>query len=119
MSGVLVQKLGRIQSTEATSSSQYSRSSCAVVRQVKYVYDWVKPIFPRPCIIAGFVNASARKSTSGSTFFTFQISHSQKLTGLVCGLSTRKILTPWATQCSTTRRTSSRIPFGSLSKFNG
>lgn len=35
MSGVLGQKFGRIQSTEATSSSQYSRISAAVVRQVK------------------------------------------------------------------------------------
>src|SRR5438105_126444 len=84
MSGVLGQKLGRIQSTEVTSSSPYRRSSAAVVRQVKYVYDWVKPIRPSPLIIAGRVNASARNNTSGSTFFTFQISHSQKLSGLVC-----------------------------------
>ena len=83
------------------------------------MYDWVKPTFPSPCIIAGTVNASARKSTSGSTFFTFQISHSQKLTGLVCGLSTRKTLTPRPTQCRTIRRISARIPFGSLSKFRG
>ena len=74
------------------------------------MYDWVKPILPRPCIIAGRVNASARNSTSGSTFLTCQISQSQKLTGLVCGLSTRKILTPCSTQCSTTRSTSARMP---------
>ena len=66
------------------------------MRQVKYVYDWVKPILPSPFIIAGRVNASARNSTSGSTSLTCQISHCQKFSGLVCGLSTRKILTPCA-----------------------
>src|SRR3712207_6742689 len=91
MSGVFGQKLGRIQSIERISCSQYSRISQAVVRQVKYVYDWVKPILPRPFIIAGRVNASARKSTSGSTSLTFAMSHCQKLSVLVCGLSTRKI----------------------------
>src|SRR3954454_13048067 len=50
MSGVLGQKLGRMWSAESTSSSQYSRISRALVRQVKYVYDWVKPILPRPCM---------------------------------------------------------------------
>ena len=79
----------------------------------------MKPIFPSPCIIAGRVNASARNSTSGSTFFTCQISHSQNATGLVCGLSTRNTLTPRLTQCRTIRRTSARMPFGSLSKLTG
>ena len=88
----------------------YSRISQAVVRQVKYVYDWVKPILPSPFIIAGRVNASARNSTSGSVSLTLAISHCQKLSALVCGLSTRKILTPWSTQCMTTRSTSSRRP---------
>ena len=46
------------------------------------------------CIIAGRVNASARNSTSGSVFLTSQISQCQKFSGLVCGLSTRKIRTP-------------------------
>ena len=42
------------------------------------------------CIIAGLVNASARKIASGFVSCTLAISHSQKLIGLVCGLSTRK-----------------------------
>src|SRR3712207_9472627 len=87
MSGVLGQKFGRIQSIEDLSWSTYSRISQAVVRQVKYVYDCVKPILPSPFIIAGRVNASARNSTSGSVSLTLGISHCQKLTALVCGLS--------------------------------
>lgn len=70
-------------------------------------------------MIAGRVNASARKSTSGSTCFTSAISQCQKSNGLVCGLSTRKIRMPSPTQCSTTRSTSARMPSGSLSKFTG
>src|SRR5438552_16682969 len=89
MSGVLGQKLGRYQSAEATSSSPYRRISAAVVRHVKYVYDWVNPTLPNPCITAGRVNASARKITSGWLSFTVQISQCQKSNGLVCGLSTR------------------------------
>ena len=50
-----------------------------------------KPILPSMCIIAGRVNASAKKSTSGSVLRTSANSQAQKLTGLVCGLSTRKI----------------------------
>ena len=46
--------------------------------------------------MAGRVNASARNSTSGSTSLTSAISQCQKFSGLVCGLSTRKILTPCA-----------------------
>ncbi len=60
----------------------------------------------RVCIIAGRVNASARKSTSGSVLRTSPSSHSQKATGLVCGLSTRKMRTPRSIQWRTTRRTS-------------
>ena len=56
------------------------------------------------CIIAGRVNASARKITSGFFFFTAEISQCQKLSGLVCGLSTRKIVTPAAIQCRSMRR---------------
>src|SRR5215813_1085099 len=70
MSGVVGQKFGRMWSADATSSSQYSRISAAELRHVKYVYDWVKPIRPSPCIIGGAVNASARNSTSGGTAFT-------------------------------------------------
>ena len=52
------------------------------------------------------MNASARKMTSGLVSWTVSMSHSQKLPGLVCGLSTRKTLTPRLTQNFTTRRTS-------------
>ena len=69
--------------------------------------------------MAGLVNASARKSTSGSVRRTSLSSHSQNATGLVCGLSTRKIRTPCAIQCLTTRRTSRQMPTGSLSKLIG
>lgn len=55
---------------------------------------------------AGRVKASDRNSTSGSVRLTSAISHSQKFGGLVCGLSTRKILTPKLIQCRTTRSTS-------------
>jgi hypothetical protein len=58
------------------------------------------------CIIAGRVKASARKSTSGSVSLTFQMSQYQKSSGLVCGLSTRKIRTPASIQTRTTRSTS-------------
>ena len=70
------------------------------------MYDWLKPIFASACIIAGRVNASARNSTSGSVFLTSQISQCQKFSGFVCGLSTRKIFTPWPTQSRTIRSTS-------------
>lgn len=83
------------------------------------MYDWVKPILPSPCMIAGRVNASARKSTSGSVRLTSAISRCQKSNGLVCGLSTRKIRMPSPTQCRTTRSTSARMPSGSLSKLTG
>ena len=46
------------------------------------------------------MNASARKITSGWSACTWAISHSQKLIGLVCGLSTRKTVTPCAIQNS-------------------
>ncbi len=41
----------------------------------------------------------------GWRFLISVISHSQKFGGLVCGLSTRKMLTPKLIQCSTTRST--------------
>ncbi len=69
--------------------------------------------------MAGRVNASARKTTSGCFLLTLAISHSQNHTGLVCGLSTRKILTPWLTQRRTMRRISLDRPAGSLSKLSG
>ncbi len=55
---------------------------------------------------AGRVNASARKMTSGSSALTVAMSHSQNCSGLVCGLSTRKIFTPWSIQYRTIRRIS-------------
>ena len=57
--------------------------------QVKYVYDWPKPILPSVVIIDGRVNASARKTASGNSLRTSRISHSQNGTDFVCGLSTR------------------------------
>ncbi len=74
---------------------------------------------PSPCIIAGLVNASDKKSTSGSVRRTSASSHSQKASGLVCGLSTRKIRTPCDIQSLTIRRTSRQRPAGSLSKLIG
>ena len=71
--------------------------------QVKYVYDWPKPILARVCIMAGLVKASARNTTSGSVWRTSSNSRCQKLTGLVCGLSTRKIRTPWSIHNRTIR----------------
>ena len=64
----------------------------------------MNPIRASWCIIAGRVNASARNSTSGSVFLTSQISQCQKLSGLVCGLSTRKIRTPASIHTRITRR---------------
>ena len=57
-------------------------------------------------IMAGRVNASARNSTSGSLTRISVSSRSQNRTGLVCGLSTRKIRTPWSIHSRTTRSTS-------------
>jgi hypothetical protein len=70
-------------------------------------------------MIGGRVNASDRKITSGSVRRTSLSSHSQKATGLVCGLSTRKIRTPWLIQILTIRSTSRQIATGSLSKLMG
>ena len=48
------------------------------------------------------VNASARKITSRSCAWTSSISQRQNANGFVCGLSTRKTLTPQSTHWSTT-----------------
>ncbi len=77
-----------------------------MLRHVKYVYDWWKPTLASVCIIAGRVNASARKITSGCAAVTSAITHSQNSSGLVCGLSTRNAVTPWSIQTCSTRRTS-------------
>ncbi len=56
--------------------------------------------------MAGRVNASARKITSGSVAAISASSRSQNRTGLVCGLSTRKILIPRSIHVRTMRSTS-------------
>jgi hypothetical protein len=61
-------------------------------------------------IIAGRVNASARKITFGCSARTSRISHSQNETGFVCGLSTRNTVTPSLTQCSTTSSSACHSP---------
>ena len=70
-------------------------------------------------IRAGRVKASERNNTSGSAALTSLISQAQKSGGLVCGLSTRKIRTPWPIQYRTTRSTSPESPAASMSKFSG
>ncbi len=71
------------------------------------------------CIIAGRVNASARKITSGSVRLMSAITRSQNTTGLVWGLSTRKIRTPQSIQCRSTRSVSATRPSMSASKAMG
>ncbi len=83
------------------------------------MYDCWKPICASVCIIAGRVNASARKITSGSVPLISAITRSQNTTGLVCGLSTRKIRTPWSIQCRSTRTVSVIRPSMSRSKAIG
>ncbi len=83
------------------------------------MYDWWNPIFPSVCIIAGRVNASARKTTSGSVRAMSPRTFSQNITGLVCGLSTRKIRTPCAIQNRRIRRLSFTMPSKSWSKLTG
>ena len=58
----------------------------------------MKPTLASCRIIFGFVNASDRKMTSGWSRWISAISHAQNGIGLVCGLSTRKILTPRSIQ---------------------
>jgi hypothetical protein len=68
----------------------------------------------------GRVKASDRKITSGLRSRTSPIAHSQKANGFVCGLSTRKMRTPWSTQCWITPWSSSHSARHSLvSKSNG
>src|ERR1700731_1986688 len=112
MSGVLVKKFARKYSLAgyAVSSVRYSINSDFVLRQVKYVYDWVNPDFAKARIILGRVNASDRKIASGQRAFTSRISHSQKGNGLVWGLSTRKGRTPPPTQNRIVSRNSVHNP---------
>jgi hypothetical protein len=55
------------------------------------------------------VKASLRKITSRSTAWTSRMIHSQNANGFVCGLSTRKALTPSCTQCTRIPRQASHI----------
>src|SRR5512135_77266 len=122
MSGVLGQRLGRKNSRigGVASSVKYWYSSGAVLRQAKYEYDWLNPSLARRNITLGRVKASARKRTSGCARFTSPISHSQKANGLVCGLSTRKIRTPWSIQNTTIESSSAQSSRQcSVSKSNG
>ncbi|MCP9944517.1 hypothetical protein LUX12_06550 [Streptomyces somaliensis] len=113
-------RFGRMQAAVSPDSSvRYSVSSRLVLRQVKYVYDCWKPIAPSVRIIAGRVNASARKITSGSVRFTAAMTFCQNTTGFVCGLSTRKIRTPCAIQCRSTRTVSRTMPRMSRSNAIG
>src|SRR5687768_11921778 len=113
MSGVFGQTLGRKYSRDGccVSSVKYSNNSCFVLRQVKYVYDCVKPIFASLCMMRGRVKASERKMRSGCACFSSRRHHSQKAKALVCGLSTRKIVTPCSTQYSNTLFSSSHRLF--------
>src|SRR5690242_18229222 len=112
MSGVLAKKLGRkySPSPEYASSETYSVSSQRAFFQVKYVYDWLKPIFARWRMTARRVNASARNTTSRSCSCTLAISHCQNGNGLVCGLSTRNTFTPQSTHPIMTSRSASHSP---------
>src|SRR5580704_7647104 len=100
MSGVLGQKLGRKNSTMGgrVSSVMYAVNSGFDCRQVKYVYDWLKPRLASAYISVGRVNASARKITSGYAALTSARQNCQNASGLVCGLSTRKTRRPCSHQ---------------------
>ena len=69
------------------------------------------------------MNASLRNTTSGWARCTSPITHSQKANGLVCGLSTRNVVTPRAIQNRKTSRqafhSASRAPGGSGQKLIG
>src|SRR4051794_5103732 len=122
MSGVFGQKFGRKKSATfvVVSSVTYSSRSWAVLRHVKYVYDWLKPAFARRYMSFGRVKASARKSASGWRRLTSAMHHSQNGNALVCGLSTRKIVTPSPDQYRNTSRSAVQSPCQSSdSKSNG
>jgi len=67
----------------------------------------LKPTFASWRIIAARVKASARKMICGYSARSSAMSHSQNASGLVCGLSTRKISTPWLAQKRTVSRSAS------------
>src|SRR5687767_15496175 len=122
MSGVLGQKLGlkysRLEWVDT--SVKYSVSSGLVLRQVKYVYDCVKPSFASLCMTRGRVKASERKMSSGCFALRSRIAHSQNSNDLVCGLSTRNTFTPWPAQNSKIDLSSSHSDcHAGVSKSNG
>ncbi len=90
-----------------------------MLRHVKYVYDWVKPTLPSACIISGRVKASARKITCGCDSCIRSMIQPQNWSDFVCGLSTRKIVTPLSAQNRSSRSDSAKMPAGSLSKLIG
>src|SRR3954471_23121732 len=100
MSGVFGHAFGRKKSLTGgfVISSKYSVNSYFVLRQAKYVYDCENPAFASQYMIFGLVNASARKIVSGWCFLTVRITQCQNGSGLVCGLSTRKMRTPLSIQ---------------------
>src|SRR5262245_54083313 len=102
MSGVLAKRFGRMYSATgvAVSSVKYSSISPLPVRQVKYEYDCENPALARYRMTFGRVKASERKIVSGCAARMSPSAHRQNANGLVCGLSTRKILTPRAIQNS-------------------
>src|SRR5258708_33560156 len=103
MWGVWGQRFGGMKSAPGgrASSVKYCAISQAVLRQAKYVYDWLNPTLASRYMTLGRVNASDRKMTSGELRLTSPMSHSQNGNGFVCGLSTRKIRTPCPIQNST------------------
>src|SRR5579864_7679693 len=122
MSGVLGHRLGRKNSRMGgcASSLKYWYSSGAVLRQAKYVYDWLNPSLASRNITLGRVKASARKMTSGCSRLTSPISHSQNENGFVCGLSTRNTRTPCSIQNMTIESSSAHSSRQcSVSKSNG
>src|SRR5262249_24471505 len=122
MSGVFANRFGRRYSRTGApvNSVKYSTSSSLEFRQVKYVYDCVKPALARCFITFVRLNASEKKIRSGCGRVRSASTHSQNRNGLVCGLSTRKILTPCSIQNSKMRLSSRQSDCQSCdSKLNG
>ena len=70
------------------------------------MYDCWKPTLPRPCIIAGRVNASASQITSGMVERDVADQPFPEFHRLGVRVVDRKIFTPWSIQTCTTRRIS-------------
>src|SRR5688572_25920282 len=122
MSGVFANRLARMYSRDSVvvSSVKYSVSSAFVFRHVKYEYDWVNPSLAKRFISFGRVNASDRKIASACSRCTSAMTHSQNRNGLVCGLSTRNVRTPWDAQNRKTLFSSSHSDSHAWhSKFSG